>query len=240
MTAHAVRTTACSSTTMMPSFLSPPRCWPQPKDDTGPGPHRQPFTLRSDPTCSLRPRIRRFLQSIRQNRLRCALIRLRPHHCGCSLYFLHNGAFPPAVLSNPLTPVRSRPSRSPRMYNKCCPSPQRVSSAFLAAPFTSAPQYHNNVVPRFALLCLDPLVQPPYTSTTRYPSGHLELNVGYTIGVPKFSSEPWFEPRTVRTEPRFRFSSVQFNLLGRRFWFWFSASGYVPNLVRTRFEPEPY
>ncbi len=51
------------------------------------------------------------------------------------------------------------------------------------------------------------------------------------LGVPKFSSEPRFEPRTVRTEPWFRFSSVQFHLLGRQFWFWFSALGYVPNLV---------
>ncbi len=68
------------------------------------------------------------------------------------------------------------------------------------------------------------------TLSSRNTSG---IDNSEQLGVPKFSSEPRFEPRTVRTEPRFRFSSVQFNLLGRWFWFWFSASGYVPNLVQT-------
>ncbi len=68
----------------------------------------------------------------------------------------------------------------------------------------------------------------------------LQPQCTFRLGVPKFSSEPRFKPRTVRTEPRFRFSPVQFDLLGRRFWFRFAASGVGSEPGSNRFEPEPY
>ena len=61
----------------------------------------------------------------------------------------------------------------------------------------------------------------------------------YSLGLPKFSSEPRFEPEPGELNSGFGFGSGSVLPLSCRFWFWFGAPMLSAEPVLNWFEPEP-